>query len=61
MYTVTIKFRRYRLLRVLTNSYIFPGHADRIGIEFILPIKQDKNGLQMETYYQFILGYQKSF
>jgi hypothetical protein len=40
---------------------IFPGHADRIGIEFVLPIEQDKNGLQMETDYQFILGYQKSF
>ena len=46
-------------INLLTS--IFPGHADRIGIEFILPIKQDKNGLQMETDYQFIIGYQKSF
>ena len=46
-------------INLLTS--IFPGHADRIGIEFVLPIEQDKNGLQMETDYQFIVGYQKSF
>ena len=46
-------------INLLTS--ILPGHAGRIGIEFILPIEQDKNGLQMKTDYQFILGYQKSF
>lgn len=40
---------------------ILPGHADRFGIELIIPIKQDKNGLQMETDYQLDIGYQKSF
>jgi hypothetical protein len=40
---------------------ILPGHADRFGIEFVMPIEQDKNGLQMETDYQLIVGYQKSF
>ena len=45
-------------INLLTS--IFPGHGDRIGIEFVVPIEQDKNGLQMETDYQFIVGYQKS-
>ncbi len=45
-------------INLLTS--IFPGNADRIGIEFVLPIEQDKNGLQMETDYQFIVAYQRS-
>jgi hypothetical protein len=46
-------------LNLLTS--IFPGHVDRVGIEFVIPIEQDKNRLQMETDYQLIAGYQKSF
>ena len=40
---------------------ILPGHSDRFGIELVIPIGQDKNGLQMETDYQLIVGYQKAF
>jgi hypothetical protein len=42
-------------------THILPGKSDRFGLELITPIQQDKNNLQMETDYQFILGYQKAF
>jgi hypothetical protein len=42
-------------------THILPGQADRFGFELVTPIQQDKNGLQMETDYQLILGYQKGF
>lgn len=35
------------------------GH--RIAFEFLYPLDQDLNGIQMETEYSFILGWQKSF
>lgn len=42
-------------------THILPGKSDRLGLELIKPIQQEKNNLQMETDYQFILGYQKAF
>jgi len=42
-------------------THILPGKSDRFGLELIKPIQQEKNNLQMETDYQFILGYQKAF
>lgn len=42
-------------------AHILPGQADRFGLELVTPIEQDKNGLQMETDYQLIFGYQKGF
>ena len=46
-------------LNFMTN--FLPGkHSDRLAIEFILPIDQDKNGLQMKNEAKFIIGFQKS-
>ena len=42
-------------------THILPGKSDRFGLELIKPIQQEKNNLQMDTDYQFILGYQKAF
>ena len=42
-------------------SNLLPGENNRIGIEFNVPIRQKKNGLQMKTKNQFTVGYQKSF
>ena len=42
-------------------AHILPGKADRFAFEFVKPIDQDKNNLQMETDYQLIFGYQKAF
>ncbi len=33
----------------------------RLAAEFILPLHQDPNGLQMERDWQFMIGYQKAF
>jgi hypothetical protein len=48
-------------LGVNFTTHILPGQADRFGLELVAPLRQDKNGLQMETDYQLILGYQKGF
>ena len=46
-------------LNFITN--FLPGkHSDRLAIEFILPIDQNKNGLQMKNEAKFIVGFQKS-
>ncbi len=37
------------------------GNNNKISIEFLSPIRQDKNNLQMKTRRQLVLGYQKSF
>ena len=42
-------------------THILPGKSDGFGLELIKPIQQEKNNLQMDTDYQFILGYQKAF
>ena len=43
----------------ITN--FFPGkHSDRLAIEYIMPINQDKSGLQMKNEAKFIIGFQKS-
>ena len=42
-------------------AHLLPGKADRFAFEFVKPIDQDKNNLQMETDYQLIFGYQKAF
>ena len=42
-------------------AQIFPGKEDRVGIELVFPLDQDKNNLQMDSDYGLILGYQKSF
>lgn len=35
--------------------------GNRLGLEIVKPVVQNKNNLQMKTNYQIILGYQKSF
>ena len=42
-------------------AHLLPGESDRFGLEFLIPIQQEKNNLQMETDHQIIFGYQKSF
>ena len=43
----------------ITN--FLPGkHSDRLAIEYIIPIDQDKSGLQMKNEAKFIIGFQKS-
>ena len=43
----------------ITN--FLPGkHSDRLAIEYIIPIDQDKSGLQMRNEAKFIIGFQKS-
>ena len=51
----------YFALGVNFLTHILPGKSDRFGLELIKPIQQEKNNLQMDTDYQFILGYQKAF
>ena len=41
-------------------AQIFPGKEDRVGIELVFPLDQNKNNLQMDSDYGLILGYQKS-
>ena len=36
-------------------------HADRLAVEVIYPINQNKKGLQMKSKEKIIFGYQKSF
>ena len=48
-------------LGVNVLAQIFPGEEDRIGLELVFPIEQDKYNLQMDSDYELILGYQKSF
>ena len=40
---------------------VFSQNVDRVGLELLLPIKQEKNNLQLATKYQLTLGYQKAF
>ena len=40
---------------------LFSNESEKIAIELLFPLIQDKNNLQMKTNYQFILGYQRSF
>ena len=41
---------------------LFGGkHGDRLAVEWILPISQHKNGLQMKDSFVMTIGYQKSF
>ena len=37
------------------------GENDRLGLELIIPLQQNKNNLQMATDYKIIFGYQKAF
>jgi hypothetical protein len=39
-------------------SNMFGGNHEKIGMELVLPVKQNKRGLQMESYWSFILGYE---
>jgi len=48
-------------LGVNVLAQIFSGEEDRIGLELVFPIEQDKYNLQMDSDYELILGYQKSF
>ena len=54
------------------NSYLGVGlnttfrlfqsdHSDRLALELLMPIKQNKNNLQMEEKNKIIIGYQKAF
>ena len=43
----------------ITN--FLPGkYSDRLAVEYIIPIDQDKNGLQIKNEAKFIIGFQKS-
>lgn len=42
-------------------AQIFPGSEDRLALEIINPISNDKNGLQMKDKTQIVFGFQKSF
>ena len=34
---------------------------DRVAIEIVIPLNQDKNGIQMKTQHTMSIGYQRSF
>ena len=40
---------------------LFANESEQIGIEILFPLMQNKNNLQMETNYQFIVGYKRTF
>ena len=40
---------------------LLTSKKDTIGVEFLFPIFQDKNNLQMETSYQIVVGFNRSF
>ena len=40
---------------------ILTSKQDVVGVEVLFPIVQDKNGLQMETKHQIVLGFNRSF
>ena len=42
-------------------AHLLPGKKDRLALEFLTPINQNKNNLQMKSKSQVMLGYQKSF
>ena len=42
-------------------TQIFPGSEDRLALEIINPIINEKNGLQMKDKTQIVFGFQKSF
>ena len=42
-------------------AHFLPGKKDRLALEFLTPINQNKNNLQMKSKSQVMLGYQKSF
>jgi hypothetical protein len=42
-------------------SNIFGGNLEKIGMELVLPVKQNKRGLQMENDWTFILGFKTGF
>ena len=42
-------------------AHLLPGKKDRLALEFLTPINQNKNNLQMKAKSQVMLGYQKSF
>ena len=47
----------------LNTLFNFLGgtHKDRFGVEILLPLSENKNGLQMKGHYEIQFGYQKSF
>ena len=42
-------------------TQIFPGSEDRLALEIINPLINEKNGLQMKDKTKIIFGFQKSF
>ena len=42
-------------------TQIFPGSEDRLALEIINPVINEKKGLQMKNKTQIVFGYQKSF
>ena len=40
---------------------LFANESEQLGIEILFPLMQNKNNLQMETDYQFIVGYKRTF
>ena len=42
-------------------TQIFPGSEDRLALEIVNPIINEKNGLQMKDKTQIVFGFQKSF
>ena len=42
-------------------SNMFGGNHEKIGMELVLPVKQNKRGLQMENDWTFILGFKTGF
>jgi len=42
-------------------TQIFPGSEDRLALEIISPIINEKNGLQMKDKTKIVFGFQKSF
>ena len=37
------------------------ANNDRVAIELVMPVNQEKNGIQMKNQYTVSLGYQRSF
>ena len=48
-------------LQLVLGASFLVGNSNNISFEFVIPINQEKNNLQMKTKNQLVLGYQISF
>ena len=48
-------------LQLALGASFLVGNSNNISFEFVIPINQEKNNLQMKTKNQLVLGYQISF